>query len=43
MSPLAAACIVAAGFAKTNPIEIVKVTSIPMILCTFLTMFLLLF
>lgn len=43
MSPLAAACIVAAGFAKTNPIEIVKVTAVPMVICTFLTMFLLLF
>lgn len=43
MSPLAAAAIVAAGFAKSNPIEIVKITAPGMIIATLVTMVMLLF
>ena len=43
MSPLAAAAIVAAGLAKTNPIEIIKVTAPGMIIVTLITMGMLLY
>ena len=43
MSPIAGCAIICAGFAKVNPLELVKRTALGAIICVIITMLLLMY